>query len=49
MNAYYFGLQIPNIVTDFVILFMPFKALVDLRLGLSKTLQVSSVLAVGIV
>lgn len=49
MNAYYYGLQIPNIVTDFLILFMPFKAIWNLKLGVAKSIQLSSVLAVGTV
>lgn len=46
--AYYFGLQIPNILSDFAILFLPFKAVYDLHLPRTRMLQVLGVLSIGL-
>ena len=46
---YYYGLQIPNIVTDFAILVLPFKEIYALALPFTRLLQVGGVLTLGIV
>lgn len=46
---YYYGLQIPNIITDFIIVFMPFKAIYGLRLPFSQLLQIGAVFTLGLV
>ena len=46
--SYYFGLQIPNIVTDFAILALPWKAIFDMRLDRSSTIALSSVVMLGL-
>ena len=47
--AYYWGLQIPNIVTDFVILVLPFADIWKLALPMTQLLQVGGVLTLGLV
>lgn len=46
---YYFGLQIPNIITDFAILLLPFREIYMLQLPVGQLLQVGGVLTLGIV
>ncbi|KAL9088805.1 MAG: hypothetical protein Q9159_002916 [Coniocarpon cinnabarinum] len=51
LRRYYFGLQIPNIITDFALLFLPLIGLLDMRtaLGRSRALQIGAVFALGLV
>ncbi|KAL9082821.1 MAG: hypothetical protein Q9159_006152 [Coniocarpon cinnabarinum] len=46
---YYWGLQIPNIVTDFIILFLPFRDIYMLHLPSTQLLQIAGVLSLGLV
>ena len=47
--AYYWGLQIPNIVTDFLILLLPFRDIYLLHLPRTQLLQIAGVLSLGLV
>ena len=46
---YYYGLQIPNIVTDFAIFFLPFKAVWELQLPTKQKFLMSGIFCIGIV
>ena len=46
-KAYFYGMQIPNIITDFAILLVPLKAISDLKLGKAMLPQLFSVFAIG--
>lgn len=46
---FYYGSQIPNIITDFAILFLPLKAVYDLKMPMKQTLQLSAVLCLALV
>lgn len=46
---YYYGSQIPNIITDFAILFLPLKAVYDLKMPMKQTMQLSAVLCLALV
>ncbi|KAI9653573.1 MAG: hypothetical protein M1831_005955 [Alyxoria varia] len=48
-KSYYYGAQIPNIITDFAILLLPLKAVLDLRLPAGKTALMSGVFMIGLV
>lgn len=49
LYEYYYGLQIPNIVTDFAILVLPFKDIYGLNLPAKRLIQIGAVLALGLV
>ncbi|KAI9653117.1 MAG: hypothetical protein M1831_006201 [Alyxoria varia] len=46
---YYYGLQIPNIITDFAILFLPFNEIYKLKLPWAQIAQIGGVLGLGLV
>lgn len=53
MNGYYYGLQIPNIITDVMILILPWKAVYDLSksqgLQVRQTVALFGIFSLGIV
>ena len=49
MYRYYYGLQIPNIITDFAILVLPFNEIYKLRLPWVQIAQIGGVLGLGLV
>ena len=48
-RAYYRGLQVPNIITDFVILLLPLKAISELRLATNRNLELAGIFICGVV
>lgn len=47
MGRFYYGLQIPNIVTDAMILFMPMHAVWGLPISRAQKLGLSGIFIVG--
>ncbi|EAW15311.1 uncharacterized protein ACLA_059780 [Aspergillus clavatus NRRL 1] len=49
LPKFYYGLQIPNIVTDAVIIVMPMKPVADLQISAARKLVLAGIFALGIV